>query len=240
MAVPAASPPAADSVVLVDERIDSRVSLPLVSRLLWSFLRWFFRYLYTSLAWSYDAVAWLSSLGQWEAWRRSALARTTAGAKVLEIGFGTGHLQVEASQAGVRIFGADASPQMVQIAARRLRLTGRTPRLARAQAQALPFPSSSFPQVIATFPSEYIFDPRSLGEIHRVLIAGGMLVVVFSALIRPRFPWERLTRWLYEQAGQSPGPDEKWLVPFRQACFHTRLEKVELPGATVLHIIATT
>jgi len=204
-----------------------------------SFLRWFFRYLYTRLAWSYDAVAWLSSLGQWELWRRSALGRTTAGARILEIGFGTGHLQVEASEAGLRTFGADSSPQMVHLAARRLRRAGLSPHLARAQAQALPFPSSAFPQVIATFPSEYIFDPRSLGEIRRVLFADGMLVVVFSALIRPRFPWERLTRWLYEQAGQSPGPDEKWLVPFRQAGFRTRLERVELPGATVLHILAT-
>jgi ubiquinone/menaquinone biosynthesis C-methylase UbiE len=213
---------------------------PFVSRAIWIFLHWFFRYLYTSLAWSYDAVAWLSSLGQWEIWRRTALDRVAAGTTTLELGFGTGHLQEEAQLAGLRAFGVDASPQMVRITARRLRRAALPLRLVRARAQALPFPRSTFPQLISTFPSEYIFDPASLGEIRRILMPGGTLVVVFSALIRPRFPWERLTRWLYEQAGQAPGPDEKWLTPFRDAGFQVRLETVEVPGASVLQIIATT
>jgi ubiquinone/menaquinone biosynthesis C-methylase UbiE len=208
------------------------------SRLFGSFLRWFFRRLYTTLAWSYDAVAWLSSLGQWSAWRRTALTRVPPGS-VLELGFGTGHLQVEAGRRGLHLFGVDASAQMARLARRRLRRAGRPLSIVQAQAQALPFPSHSMGSAFSTFPSEYIFDPKTLVEIRRVLVSDGPLIVVLSARIRPRFPWEHVTRWLYDLTGQAPGPDPKWLDPFLQAGFAARYETVEVPGASVLQIIAS-
>jgi ubiquinone/menaquinone biosynthesis C-methylase UbiE len=214
------------------------VSLPRPSHPFASFLRWFFVRLYTTLAWSYDAVAWLSSLGQWSAWRRTALARMPTSGPVLELGFGTGHLQVEASRRGLEILGLDASAQMARLARGRLRRAGLPNSAVRGQAQALPFPSRALAAAFSTFPSEYIFDPHALAEIRRVLAPGGSLAVVLSARIRPRFPWEYLTRWLYQISGQAPGSDPKWLAPFLQAGFAARYETVEVPGASVLQIIA--
>jgi ubiquinone/menaquinone biosynthesis C-methylase UbiE len=208
-------------------------------RLLGCFLRWFFDRLYTSLAWSYDAVAWLSSLGGWSTWRRTALARLPRGQPALELGFGTGHLQAEAARSELMTFGVDASAQMVRLTRRRLRRPGRSLRIARARSQSLPFRSESFAAVFSTFPSEYIFDPASVAEIGRVLSASGPLVIVLSARIRPRFPWERLTRWLYDLTGQAPGPNPQWLIPFRQAGLDARHETVEVPGASVLLIVAS-
>jgi len=209
------------------------------SRLFESFLRWFFRHLYTTLAWSYDAVAWLSSLGQWSAWRRTALPRVPPGSSVLELGFGTGHLQVEAGRRGLHLFGVDASAQMARLTRRRLRRAGLPLSIVQAQAQALPFQSHAVGSAFSTFPSEYIFDPKTLVEIRRVLVLDGPLIVVLSARIRPRFPWEHVTRWLYDWTGQAPGPDSKWLDPFLQAGFAARYETVEVPGASVLQIVAT-
>jgi ubiquinone/menaquinone biosynthesis C-methylase UbiE len=202
------------------------------------FLRWFFRHLYTTLAWAYDVVAWLSSFGQWSTWRRTALDRVPPGSTFLELGYGTGHLLVEAQQRGLRSIGVDASAQMAGIAARRLRRAGLRPAAVRALAEALPLAGGSFPLAIATFPSEYIFDPAALAEIHRVLIRGGSLAVALSAPIRPRFLWERLTRWLYEHTGQAPGPEARLLEPFRRVGFVARFETVEVPGASVHYIIA--
>ncbi len=204
----------------------------------WRFLRWFFLHLYTDLAWSYDAVAWLSSFGGWSSWRRTALDRVSPSSTVLEVGFGTGHLLAEASQYDVRLFGVDASPQMVRITARRLRRAGLPLAIARAEAQALPFPRHAFPAALSTFPSEYIFDEASLADIRRVLTPGASLVVVVSARILPRSLWEYVIRWLYDKTGQSPGPDPRYLEPFHRAGFAAHYETVEVPGASVLQIIA--
>ena len=204
-----------------------------------SFLRWFFGHLYTTAAWGYDGVAWLSSLGQWSAWRRTALARMPTGGPVLELGFGTGHLQVEAGRRGLQILGVDASAQMARLSRRRLRRAGLPLTVVQARAQALPFPSHALVSAFSTFPSEYIFDLQALAEIRRVLAPGGSLLVVLSARILPRYPWEHLTRWLYQLSGQAPGPDPKWLAAFLQAGFTARYESVEIPGASVLQIIAS-
>jgi len=40
-------------------------------RLWWAFLRLFFRLLYNEFACTYDLVAWVASLGQWNAWGRT-------------------------------------------------------------------------------------------------------------------------------------------------------------------------
>jgi SAM-dependent methyltransferase len=157
----------------------------------------------------------------------------------LELGFGTGHLQLEAARNGRMTFGIDASAQMVRLTRRRLRRADRSLRIARARSQSLPFRSGSFAAVFSTFPSEYIFDSASVAEIRRVLSARGLLIIVLSARIRPRFPWELLTRWLYDLTGQAPAPNPQWLSPFRQAGFDARHETVEVPGASVLLIVAS-
>jgi ubiquinone/menaquinone biosynthesis C-methylase UbiE len=215
------------------------VNPPAGRRGLANFLGWFFHHLYTTLASAYDAVAWLSSLGQWASWRRTALGRLPSRRPVLEVGFGTGHLQIEGWQRGLPVFGVDASAQMARLTRRRLKHAVAPMRIVRARAQALPFVSRSFAAAFSTFPSEYIFEVASLTEIHRVLASPGSLVVVPSARIRPRFLWEHLTRWLYNWSGQAPGPDPKWLAPFRQAGFDARFETVDVPGASVLHIVAS-
>ncbi len=146
------------------------------------FIERVFYHFYREFAWTFDAVAWAVSGGLWFGWVRAALPE--ARGRVLELGFGTGHLQLAlAARPGVA--GIDASPQMARIAARRLRRHGRAQRLARGHAQALPFPAASFDTIVATFPSEYILDPQTHQEIHRVLAPGGRLVIVPSAELDP-------------------------------------------------------
>ena len=72
----------------------------------------------------------------------------------------------------------------VQRARRKARRAGPF-RLARAAAQALPFPAAVFDGVVSTFPSEYIYDPATVREIRRVLRPGGRLVVVPAATLLP-------------------------------------------------------
>jgi ubiquinone/menaquinone biosynthesis C-methylase UbiE len=211
---------------------------PRAAQHLTSLLRWFFHHLYTTIAWAYDAVAWLSSLGEWAAWRRTALDRLPRAGRCLELGFGTGHLLVEAEAAGLGAFGADESRQMARLTRRRLGRSRLPVRIVRARAQALPFAARTFSAVFATFPSEYIFDPASLAEIRRLLAPPGIVIVVFSSRIRPRFPWQHLTRWLYESSAQAPAADPTWLAPFAEAGFEARFDTVDVPGASVIQIVA--
>ncbi|MCB9446672.1 MAG: class I SAM-dependent methyltransferase, partial [Ardenticatenaceae bacterium] len=42
--------------------------------MLWKkLIRFGFRLLYNELAWTYDAVSWLVSLGDWRSWQQAAL-----------------------------------------------------------------------------------------------------------------------------------------------------------------------
>jgi ubiquinone/menaquinone biosynthesis C-methylase UbiE len=199
------------------------------------FLRFFFWPLYHRLSWAYDLVAALVSMGQWQAWGRRSLARLN-GPRVLEIGFGPGHLQAALARQGYAAFGVDESPQMLGRAARRLKHTLQPSRLARGLAQALPFASASFDNVLATFPSEYILDTRTLEEVMRVLRPGGRFVVLPMA-----WPGGAL-RLLFRVTGQAkPVTDiliEKMRTPFLQAGFEVMVEVEKARGVELVFILA--
>lgn len=171
----------------------------------WRLVRWGFHLLYNQLAFTYDAVSKVVSLGVWRCWQRSALKHIAPPAdcpRVLEVAHGTGDLQIDLLRAGYHTIGYDLSPSMGRIARRKLRRQGLTPLLARGRAQALPFPAEHFDAVVATFPSEFITDPRTLLEIWRVLGAGCPLVIVPGALFTAHGLPQRVLDWLYRITGQ--------------------------------------
>src|SRR5512139_2655394 len=87
-------------------------------------VRFGFHLLYYELAFTYDAVAWLVSLGQWQAWGRTVLKRVR-GPRVLEIGHGPGHLLIALARSGhLQPVGIDLSPQMIRLARRNIRQAG--------------------------------------------------------------------------------------------------------------------
>ena len=140
-------------------------------------LQWAFRRLYHELAWCYDLVAALVSGGHWSRWIRAAVPFLGDG-PVLELGCGTGYLQLALARTGTRHVGCDASRQMLRQAKRRVRRAGFVPRLIRGQVQRLPFPPSTFGDVVATFPAPYVVKSATLAEVRRVLRPGGQLLIV--------------------------------------------------------------
>lgn len=150
------------------------------SRTLARLLRYAFRLLYHQLAWSYDLVAWLVSFGRWRGWAETALEflTPTEDGRVLELGFGPGHLQQGISARGIRCYGIDESRQMCRIARRRLARGAM--RLVRGLGEALPLASGCMDAVIATFPAEYIFDARMLAGCQRVLRTGGEIIFLMG------------------------------------------------------------
>jgi ubiquinone/menaquinone biosynthesis C-methylase UbiE len=173
----------------------------------------------------------------WKDWVLAALPYLN-GKRVLELGHGPGHLQASLHQAGIFTVGLDESRQMSSLAYKRVKRTGRVPKLVNGYAQHLPFPDHSFHQVAATFPSEYIYHPDALHEIYRVLVPGGSLIVLPLAWITGMYLHERLAAWLFHFTGQAPVWDDRIIDPFLKAGFRVDVERQVLPSSVVLVIRA--
>lgn len=156
-----------------------------------------FRLLYTRLAWSYDAVAWGVSFGQWRDWGAAALP-FLSGPRVLELGHGPGHLLTALAGQGYEVTGLDLSPQMGRLARRR----APSARLVRARAQAAPFAAGSFDGALAAFPTAYVTAPETVAAVYRLLRPGGRLVIVPEARLGGRGPLRALVEWLYAVTAQ--------------------------------------
>ncbi len=210
-------------------------------RLILSLFSTIFYLLYHQFAWTYDLVAAVVSLGRWNDWVYSALSYLDG--RILEIGYGPGHLQLSLHEKGFPVFGLDESRQMAHQASRRLHKKGTHLNLSRGYAQHLPFPKNVFDTVVATFPSEYIFDPQTLREIRRTLVTGGKLVAVPMAWITGRRPLERLAAWLFRVTGEAPGRPGTISTAMRnrlaRAGFEVRSELISMRGSQVLVVIAT-
>jgi ubiquinone/menaquinone biosynthesis C-methylase UbiE len=209
-------------------------------RLIQFLLRPIFYLLYHQFAWTYDLVAAVVSLGRWQEWVRTAIPYLDG--RVLEIGFGPGHLQAAINEKSVPTFGLDESPQMVRLAAKKLRKSRALIHLIRGYAQSIPFAEGVFDSVVATFPAEYIFHPKTLNEIRRVLVPAGQLVIVPTAWITGGRILERLAAWIFRVSGEAPGKPHLLSAAiktrFVHAGFEVRSEVVEKKGSQVLVIVA--
>ena len=195
---------------------DSRARPP--RRLMVALLRLAFRLLYHELAWSYEAVAWVVSLGLWKKWREAAIDYLPPQGRVLEIGAGSGVLAIEIARQGRQVIALDRSPQMLRSAKARVQRSARGAsappvRLLRAHACHLPFKRECFAAVISTFPTEYIFAPQVLHEAARVLWSGGRFIIVPSAVFVGGSLPQRAARGLFKITGQAPA----WIEPLRLA-----------------------
>jgi ubiquinone/menaquinone biosynthesis C-methylase UbiE len=216
-------------------------------------IRFGFRLLYNELAWSYDAVSWMVSLGQWRAWQFAALPFLT-GRRVLELGHGPGHVLLALAKPGYHVVGVDLSPFMGGIARRRLQRAGYRPILVQADVAHLPF-QTAFDSILATFPTNFILQPETLAVVHRSLKPGGRLVIIPEAKLSGRGCLSRFIEWLYAITGQRSAirseenvrrddfsraevaPYFKLMSALRQAGFSPAIHAVSLCNSTVTIIV---
>ena len=217
------------------------------SGLLSKILKTFFHELYHHFAWTYDAVAFFVSLGKWQSWVRNAL-QFLEGEKILELGYGPGHLQIDLAVNGYIPFGIDESMFMARQAQHRF--TRRfsqlnpdyPPRLVRAVAETLPYADNSFDSIVATFPTEYIFNPTTIIEIMRVVKQDGKLVILLSARPVGKNLIDMANLLLFRWTQQIPPQDvdlNSFIIPFTQAGFSAEIKFVAMEKSELLYIIST-
>jgi ubiquinone/menaquinone biosynthesis C-methylase UbiE len=139
-------------------------------------------------AWAryYDLVMKILTLGRERALRQLEvdLSAAKAGDTVLEVGSGTGTLTLAVAErvgAGGEVHGVDIAPEMVRVARAKGARAGAAVTFQVGGIDSLPFPGETFDVVICSFmilhvPAEV--RQRGLGEILRVLRAGGTFLVV--------------------------------------------------------------
>jgi phosphatidylethanolamine/phosphatidyl-N-methylethanolamine N-methyltransferase len=125
--------------------------------------------------------------------RTVALVNELPGARVLEVGVGTG-LALERYRRDKRITGIDLSAEMLARArarVKRLKLSN-VDQLREMDAEATDFPDDTFDIAAAMFVASVVPHPRRLlAEMQRVVREGGHLLFVnhFAAAARPRAHW---------------------------------------------------
>jgi ubiquinone/menaquinone biosynthesis C-methylase UbiE len=123
--------------------------------------------------------------------RVCTVARPAPGARVLDVGTGTGALALAIGQTleDVRLVGIDPTPQMLARARENADDAGLTGRIEflPAAAEALPFADASFDVVVSSIAMHHTRVRQSLCEIVRVLRPGGRLAIADMAR-NPR--WE--------------------------------------------------
>lgn len=192
--------------------------------------------LYTTFAGVYDAVASAVSFGEWPEWGRTALHFVPAGARVLELAHGPGHVHAALLRGWPGAVGLDLSAQMGSLArARASRATGRNPSLVRASALHLPFPDARFDCMVSTFPTAFIFTREALGEIRRVLAEDGRAVIVPGAELTAGGPLAAAVRLAYRVTGQreTDAGAQSALHAFASAGFAAETHRRPTARATV-------
>lgn len=173
----------------------------IVSSVIAKLLKVSFRLLYHQLAWCYDCVAWIVSFGRWRKWTNVIFSYVNLhdGGRVLELGFGPGHLQIEMQKRGITCIGIDESRQMCNLARRRFTKAypGVDLRLLRCVAEQLPLAECAIDAVISTFPSEYIFNESVIAGCHRVMRQGANIVILMGAQPGGISIFNRILRFLY-------------------------------------------
>lgn len=162
--------------------------------------------MFDAIAWRYDALNHLLSLGLDRKWRRRAVQELglTGAERVIDVCTGTADLAIEAvsrrSGAARDVVGIDFAGQMLTQARRKLvhHVSGAKVRLVRGDATRLPVPDRAFDAAMIAFGIRNVIDPgAACRELHRVLRPGSPLAILEFGY--PRLPGIRhMYRWYFQ------------------------------------------
>jgi ubiquinone/menaquinone biosynthesis C-methylase UbiE len=124
-----------------------------------------------------DDYVYGGSNGQWMA--ELLDYNGAAGLRVLDVGSGQGTDLYRYADAGAQATGMDLTPRHVELARAHLAAMGTTGEVVEGDAEAMPFPDSTFDRVSSNGVLHHTPDmPAALAEIRRVLKPGGRATII--------------------------------------------------------------
>lgn len=163
--------------------------------------RRFWDVVYDRLAFFYDGVDWFTGNTTHRLRQRALRHLPPEGARVLEVGFGSGRLHAELA-ARYEMAGLDRAPGMVRLTQRRLASRGVTSDLRTGDVAALPWDDATFDAVLSTFAFSAFPDAdAALDEMVRVLKPGGKVIIVDAAEAQDGNPMARFLASLWVAFG---------------------------------------
>jgi ubiquinone/menaquinone biosynthesis C-methylase UbiE len=158
---------------------------------------------------AYDAFRRISRRQGWKRFLAEALSQVPAGARVLEVGSGTGFITSILVELGFRVEGIDLSEAMLAVARANIEKEGFGKRvhLSQGDAESLSFPDNHFEVVVSRWVLWTLPRPaEAIREMARVLTPGGTVVLVDGSRHKPgAFGQMRsnLVNWIL--TGRRPG-----------------------------------
>lgn len=164
---------------------------------------------------------WSSPAGRLRWARRAAMlaGSVSAGARVLEVGCGTGMLTSALVQRGARVTAIDVSAPLLASAGRRL--AGTDARFLFASASELGFASNTFEWVIGSSVLHHLDVPQALREFRRVLKARGTICFAEPNMLNPQIAIQKNIPVVKRMMGDTP--DETAFVRWRLAALLSRV-----------------
>ena len=109
----------------------------------------------------------------WEVFERIVAAGDLDGRRTLDVGCGTGTFAAALADRGAKVWGIDASTEMLA----QTRAKGSRARFKEGSAEALPFKDGWFERVVMRLSLQHVDRSRALAEAARVLVPGGRIVI---------------------------------------------------------------
>lgn len=141
--------------------------------------------MFDSIAWRYDFLNHFLSLNIDRLWRRRAIkiiAKSYKRPYILDVATGTGDLAIAAMKIKpAKISGIDISRNMLDIGIEKIKQKGYSEKidLLYGDSENIPFGNNLFDVAMVAFGVRNFADPlKGLGEMHRVIREGGMIVVL--------------------------------------------------------------
>jgi ubiquinone/menaquinone biosynthesis C-methylase UbiE len=130
----------------------------------------------------YDPLNWLLGTARHRAWLLED-ARIEAGARVLDLGCGTGDLAIalKRSHPGARVHAIDPDPKALGRAREKAASAGLDVAFEQGFGDALPYPDASFEHVVTSLVLHHLEPAQkdaAMREVARVLVPGGALHVL--------------------------------------------------------------